>query len=132
MSSAQDVDLLSMLSLLKRKAMRSRVWYRALSPNERVLVGLAAKYIKQVRNKQLAIVLSRVVVRLSIAVNQFIRAEQLGFARAYAWLKGALCTGMGRVMLEHDEGSIPMPSKSMIEWFTALEMNFLSSRGSYG
>lgn len=116
-----------MLSMLKHKAMRSKVWYRALSAHERTLVGLATKYIKQVRNKQLAIVLARLVVKLSIAVDRFIVAEQHGFARAYAWLKGAIKSGMDRFMGICDEASAPTstPSKSIVEWFAMLESNLI-------
>ena len=136
------VNLLEMLSLLKSKAIRSRVWYRALSINERVLVGLVTRYIKKVRNKQLAIVLARVVVRLSIAVDRFIRVEQLGFARAYAWLKGMLLNGVSDgiveyILLHEGRGSdnsisiIPVPGKAIVTWFTTLEMNMLRRQYYY-
>ena len=136
---SNGIDLLSMLSMLKHKAMRSKVWYRALSLDERVLTGLATRYIRQVRNGQLAIVLARIVIKLSIAINKFIMAEQHGFARAYAWMKGAVQNGMGIFMgIGGDCASIPklvstsatiptptplLPSKSIIEWFAMLEAN---------
>lgn len=128
---SNGIDLLSMLSMLKHKAMRSKVWYRALSLDERVLTGLATRYIRQVRNGQLAIVLARIVIKLSIAINKFIMAEQHGFARAYAWMKGAVQNGMGIFMgIGGDcaSATIPtptplLPSKSIIEWFAMLEAN---------
>lgn len=122
---SNERSLLSMLSMLKCKAMRSRVWYEALSAHERMLVGLATRYIKQVRNKQLAIVLARLVVKLSIAVNQMIRVEQHGFARAYAWLKGAIKSGMGMFMSNGDGALVLTVSKSIVEWFAMLESNLM-------
>ncbi|MEO9364623.1 MULTISPECIES: hypothetical protein [Candidatus Nitrosocaldus] len=133
---SNGTNLLSMLSMLKHKAMRSKVWYRALSIDERVLTGLATRYIRQVRNKQLAIVLARIVIKLSIAINRFIMAEQHGFARAYAWMKGALKSGMGIFMcvmgiggngayLSTQTPTLLIPSKSIIEWFAMLEANLM-------
>ncbi|MEM0030024.1 MAG: hypothetical protein QW572_04880 [Candidatus Nitrosocaldus sp.] len=131
MHDSNGSNLLTMLSMLKGKAMRSRVWYKALSPDERVLTGLATRYIRQVRNRQLAIVLARIVIKLSIAVNQFVTAEQHGFARAYAWMKGAIQSGMGRFMDMDNSGGdgvlVPTltPSKSIVEWFAMLETNLM-------
>lgn len=128
-----NLDLLHKLSLLKSKAMRQRVWYKALSLHERILVSLLVKYIKQVRNKQLAIVLARLVVKLSIAVNIRIRAEQLGFARAYTWLKDRMSyvTSMDMGMSINMDIHIPRIDKAIIEWFTMLELNFLYAKRWY-
>ncbi|MCS7141371.1 MAG: hypothetical protein NZ888_04205 [Candidatus Nitrosocaldus sp.] len=131
MRTHDGVNLVSMLSMLKSRAIRSRVWYRALSIHERVLVGLVGRYIQGVRNRQLAIVLARIAMKLSIAVNQFIRAEQHGFAKAYAWLKGLQSGGMGVrdasmcTCMSMNSLSIMLPSRGIIEWFTMLEMSMV-------
>ncbi|MDW8276001.1 MAG: hypothetical protein RMJ59_06455 [Candidatus Nitrosocaldus sp.] len=132
-----STSLVSMLSMLKSRAIRSRVWYRALSIHERVLVGLVGRYIQDVRNRQLAIVLARIAMKLSIAVNQFIRAEQHGFAKAYAWLKGLQSGGMGVrdasmcTCMSMNSLSIMLPSRGIIEWFTMLEMSMVTGRWHY-
>ncbi|MDW8275726.1 MAG: hypothetical protein RMJ59_05030 [Candidatus Nitrosocaldus sp.] len=137
MHTHDDVNLVSMLSMLKSRAIRSRVWYRALSIHERVLVGLVGRYIQDVRNRQLAIVLARIAMKLSIAVNQFIRAEQHGFAKAYAWLKGLQSGGMGVrdasmcTCMSMNSLSIMLPSRGIIEWFTMLEMSMVTGRWHY-
>ncbi|MCS6768442.1 MAG: hypothetical protein NZ517_06885 [Candidatus Nitrosocaldus sp.] len=137
MHTHDDVNLVSMLSMLKSRAIRSRVWYRALSIHERVLVGLVGRYIQDVRNRQLAIVLARIAMKLSIAVNQFIRAEQHGFAKAYAWLKGVMHAGMGVrdagmcTCMSMNSLSIMLPSRGIIEWFTMLEMSMVTGRWHY-
>jgi len=107
-------DILRNLALLKSKALRAKVWYRALNIHERTLASLALKYIKQVRNKQLAIVLARIVIKLTLAVDTMARALSNGYAKAYAWLKGMI--SMGWSMYAH-------LSSSMVEWFACIYYN---------
>lgn len=104
-------NILKNLALLRSKALKSRIWHKALSIHERVLASLALKYIKQVRNKQLAIVLSRIVVKLTLAVNTMVRVLSNGYAKAYTWLKAMV--GMGWSMY-YDINS------SIVEWFVCM------------
>jgi len=104
-------DILHSLALLKSKALRAKVWYRALNIHERTLASLALRYIRQVRNKQLAIVLARIVIKLRLAVDTMARALSNGYAKAYAWLKGMI--SMGWSMYDH-------LSSSMVEWFACM------------
>ncbi len=104
-------NILKNLALLRSKALKSRVWHRALSIHERVLASLALKYIKQVRNKQLAIVLSRIIVKLTLAVDAMARVLSNGYAKAYAWLKAMI--GMGWSMYYCINSSI-------VEWFSCM------------
>ncbi|MCS6768079.1 MAG: hypothetical protein NZ517_04995, partial [Candidatus Nitrosocaldus sp.] len=70
-------------------------------------------------------------------VNQFIRAEQHGFAKAYAWLKGLQSGGMGVrdasmcTCMSMNSLSIMLPSRGIIEWFTMLEMSMVTGRWHY-
>ena len=103
--------ILHNLALLKSKALRVRIWYKALSMHERTLVSLALKYIRQVRNEQLAIVLARIVIKLRLAVDSMARALSNGYAKACAWIKSMI--GMGWSMYTH-------VSSSMVEWFACM------------
>ncbi len=107
-------DILRNLALLKSKALRAKVWHRALNIHERTLTSLALKYIKQVRNKQLAIVLARIVIKLTLAVDTMARALSNGYAKAYAWFKGMI--SMGWSMYAY-------LSSSMVEWFAYMYYN---------
>lgn len=104
-------NILKNLALLRSKALKSRVWHKALSIHERVLASLALKYIKHVKNKQLAIVLSRIVVKLTLAVDAMARVLSNGYAKAYAWLKAMI--GMGWSMYDCINNSI-------VEWFSCM------------
>jgi hypothetical protein len=104
-------DILHNLALLKSKALRAKVWHKALSIHERTLTSLALRYIKHVRNEQLAIVLARIVIKLRLAVDSMARALSNGYAKACAWIKTMI--GMGWSMYAH-------VSNNMVEWFACM------------
>jgi hypothetical protein len=104
-------NILHDLALLKKRTLITRAWYKALNLHERVLASLALKYIKQVRNEQLAIVLARIVIKLRLAVDRMARALSNGYAKAYAWIKGMI--SMGWSIYAYIDNSI-------IEWFACF------------
>ena len=58
-----------MLIQVKRRALRNRVWFQALSQMERGLLDLAMKWLDQVRSAKLASVLAGLLTKLSLAVD---------------------------------------------------------------
>lgn len=74
------IYLLDTLSKLRTKALRKRVWFAALTDQERILVGLIHKNVKIVRNSTLATVIARIIVKLIPAIRNAFwnRMERIG------------------------------------------------------
>lgn len=96
-------NLLNTLSTLRKKAVRFNLWM-SLNINERVLIELILKNVKKVSNKTLAIVISRLIVKLinttryaynkrlenigkPILERHTISALSMGWSSAIEWLK---------------------------------------------
>ena len=90
-----SANLIDTLSNLRTKAFRKRIWYEALTDQERVLTSLIIKNIKIVKNTVLATVIGRIMGKLVHAIkNSFLdRIERLGRPIALAMAKGAYSCG---------------------------------------
>lgn len=78
--TSRTPNLLKILSILKIKAFRKKVWYTALSLEERVLTELIVNHIKIVRNPTLATVVARIIVKLTYRLKNsyFFEIERIG------------------------------------------------------
>ena len=90
-----STNLIETLSNLRTKALRKRIWYDALTDQERVLTSLIIKNIKIVKNAILATVIGRIMGKLVHAIkNSFLdKIERLGRPIAVAMAKGAHSCG---------------------------------------
>lgn len=90
-----SANLIENLTNLRTKAFRKKIWYDALTDQERVLTGLIIKHVKIVKNVVLATVIGRIMGKLVYAIkNSFLdRIEQLGKPIALAMAKGAYSCG---------------------------------------
>ena len=90
-----SANLIENLTNLRTKAFRKKIWYDALTDQERVLTGLIIKHVKIVKNAVLATVIGRIMGKLVYAIkNSFLdRIEQLGKPIALAMAKGACSCG---------------------------------------
>ena len=88
-------NLIEALSKLRTKALRKRIWFDALTDQERVLTGLIVKHIKIVKNAVLATVIARIIGKLVYAIrNAFLhKIEQLGRPIAMTMAMGAYSCG---------------------------------------
>ncbi|NIR13151.1 MAG: hypothetical protein GWN86_04050 [Desulfobacterales bacterium] len=69
-----------MLVLIRRKAWRKKVWYKALSRVERGLVSLTIRCVDRVQSSKLAVLLNAIVKRLEIALESRVKRlmEEVG------------------------------------------------------
>ena len=90
-----SANLIETLCNLRTKALRKRIWYDALTDQERVLTSLIIKNIKIVKNAILATVIGRIMGKLVHAIkNSFMdKIERLGRPIALAMAKGAHSCG---------------------------------------
>ncbi len=69
----------SSLFHMKHQALRSRIWFRALSRIERGLLDLTMKWVDNVRSAKLAATLGRILTKLHLAIHQTsVRTLQMG------------------------------------------------------
>ena len=105
-------NLVETLSYLRTKALRKRIWFQALTTQERILTGLIRNNVKIVRNATLATVIARIIVKLiSELKNAFSdKIEKMGRPIAEAWARGASTTGWNEVSKWVDDVDI-------VKWF---------------
>jgi hypothetical protein len=65
----KKLELLSVLSNLKVRALRSGLWFSSLSYEDRVLAGLVNRNIRIVKNAALATVIARIIGKLLYAMK---------------------------------------------------------------
>jgi hypothetical protein len=63
------------LNKIKRKALRRKVWFKALNPMERALIDLVIKVVEHVKSPKLAKIITRIIGRLREALKS--RIEKL-------------------------------------------------------
>ncbi len=90
-----SANLIEILSNLRTKAFRKRIWYDTLTDQERTLTSLIIKNVKIVKNAVLATVIGRIMGKLVHAIkNSFLdKIEKLGRPIALAMAKGAYNCG---------------------------------------
>lgn len=103
------MNLLNLISTLRIKAMRRRIWFRVLDAYERELLTLVLRHIKMVRNKQLAIVLARIAVRLMYSIDA---TSVRAYTRAYTWMKHMVKMGW-------------IESIDIVSWFIMIERSLV-------
>src|SRR5712692_449103 len=81
---------------LKTRALRRRVWYRALDRIERGLLDLTIRWVDKVRSGLMARVLLRILVKLAQAMEQGM-AKVLTAGRELALRASVLAVGWGNV-----------------------------------
>jgi len=79
---------------LKVRALRRRVWYRALDRIERGLLDLTIRWVDKVRSGLMARVLLRILVKLAQAMEQGME-RVLSVGRELALRASALAVGLG-------------------------------------
>lgn len=94
-SLSRTSNLLKILSYLHKKTLRRMAWFNALTCRERVLITLILKNIKIVKNSTLAMVISRMIIKLILADkdpfnNKIVKA---GCTIAKSWISGASSMG---------------------------------------
>ncbi len=90
---------------LKTRALRRRVWFRALDRIERGLVDLTIRWVDKVRSRLMARVLLRILGKLALAMEQGMR-RVLGIGRELALRASVLAVEWGdsqAVAWRHDE-----------------------------
>src|SRR5207247_9917611 len=71
------------LAGLKTRALRKRVWYRALSRMERGLLDLTMRWVGEVKSRTMTRVVIRILLKLERALNRsMVRVFQKGGALA--------------------------------------------------
>lgn len=68
------------LAKIKSKALRARVWFRALSKVERAIIDLTIKCVEEVRSNVLAVTISTIVGKILQCLEEgfMTRAERAG------------------------------------------------------
>ena len=108
---SSKVNLINILTLLARRALRKGLWYKILSSEERILTIMVSKYVKIVKNPELAATIARIIGKLFKTLN-------IGFKHAKAWADGAKAHGWNTsTWFEQD----------VIKWFEL----FANSRGAW-
>ncbi len=81
---------------LKTRALRRRVWFRALDRIERGLVDVTIRWVDKVRSRLMARVLLRILVKLARAMESSM-ARALGRGRIVAARLSGLAVGWGNL-----------------------------------
>src|SRR6185295_14122888 len=73
-------NLLDILAILRRKALRKGVWFQAMTVEDRILASLIHQHVKIVKNATLATVIARILGKLASAIqNSYLsRLQVLG------------------------------------------------------
>jgi hypothetical protein len=96
LTGSKPLDLVKILSGLRTRALRNRVWFTSLSLEDRVLAGLIHKNIKIVKNATLATVIARIIGKLFHAMknSSFLsRIESVGRPIAQTYSEKAYSMG---------------------------------------
>ena len=62
-------NLIDTLMILRRKALRTGIWFRSLSLEDRILANLIERHVKIVKNTTLATVIARIMGKLLVAIK---------------------------------------------------------------
>ena len=62
-------NLIDTLMVLRRKALRSGIWFQSLSLQDRILANLIQRHVKIVKNTTLATVIARIMGKLLSAIK---------------------------------------------------------------
>jgi hypothetical protein len=62
-------NLIDTLMVLRRKALRSGIWFQSLSLQDRILANLIQRHVKIVKNTTLATVIARIMGKLMSAIR---------------------------------------------------------------
>ncbi|HJS82095.1 MAG TPA: hypothetical protein VJ742_04590 [Nitrososphaera sp.] len=62
-------NLIDTLMTLRRKALRTGIWFRSLSVEDRILANLIERHVKIVKNTTLATVIARIMGKLLVAIK---------------------------------------------------------------
>jgi hypothetical protein len=92
----KSLGLLSALSALRTKALRSGVWFASLSYEDRVLASMIHKNVRIVKNATLATVIARIMGKLFYALTNstFLkRIDGIGRPLAKAYSEKAVSMG---------------------------------------
>src|SRR4051794_30346351 len=95
-AGSKPLDLVKVLSTLRTKALRTGVWFSALSHEDRVLAGMINKHIKIVKNATLATVMARIMGKLFYGIKNasfLSRIDGIGRPIAQAYSEKAYSMG---------------------------------------
>lgn len=62
-------NLMGSLDVLRRKALRTGIWFQTLSLQDRILANLVQRHVKIVKNTTLATVIARIMIKLISAIK---------------------------------------------------------------
>jgi hypothetical protein len=62
-------NLIDTLTVLRRKALRTGIWFHSLSLEDRILANLIERHVKIVKNTTLATVIARIMGKLLVAIR---------------------------------------------------------------
>lgn len=85
------------LVLIRRLAIRKRVWFRVLDGCERAIVSLTIRCVDEVRSVKLASILAAIVAKVTEAVRGVVERMTESFGRELAFRLSLIAVGWGNL-----------------------------------
>ncbi|GIU71173.1 MAG: hypothetical protein KatS3mg003_0669 [Candidatus Nitrosocaldaceae archaeon] len=90
----RSTNILSILKNLRSRALKKKIWHKALDKHERLLTSLISKHIKIVKNPTLATVIAKIIGKIINALKGISKQIFiLGFETSKSWSVSAKASG---------------------------------------